>query len=82
MPAGQGWKASRSITWEADRSMTPQLTWLEPAPRPSSDRPASISTEAASSSVACTIREGAMLGRMWRHMMRRSDAPAARAPST
>ena len=82
IPGGMAGQIVRSMLSSASRSIRPQLAWLASAPMPRKLSAASASTAWANSNVVCTISGGATLGRMCRHMTRRSDAPAARAPST
>ena len=82
MPGGMAGQIVRSMLSSASRNIRPQLAWPASAPMPKKLRAASASTACANSSVVCTMSGGATLGRMCRHITRRSDAPAARAPST
>src|ERR1017187_319108 len=63
-------------------SMEPQLAAGGGTPSPRKLSVASASTAPAIPMAACTISGWTMLGRMWRHSMRRSDAASARAAST
>src|SRR5690606_26548675 len=59
-------------------SIEPHDGWGGCRPSPRNDRLASAMMAVAMVMVACTISGGMMLGRMWRTMMRVSDAPSAR----
>ena len=63
-------------------SIEPQDGFGGCRPRPRNDRLASAMMAVAMVMVACTISGGMTLGNTWRAMMRRSDAPSARALCT
>ncbi len=65
-----------------EAAMPPHVGIGGRTPKPRNDRAASMMMAMPTISVVCTMIGLMALGRMWRKMMRRSRAPAARAAST
>jgi hypothetical protein len=62
--------------------MLPQLGMLGGVPAPRKERIASTIIADAATKVPCTRSGGNVLGRMWRHRMRKKPVPLAKAAST
>ena len=80
-----GYSRIQGRTWRSSSKFLSRLPRLASGglmPKPRKDRAASATTESAMPSVAATTTGARAAGRMWRAMIRRFDAPSARAACT